>query len=72
MKAYYTKIEFKNRIFEIGIRPKDVGFDLELYFKGSLSGDDYQGLRNYLIEEGYVDAAVAFLSEANNYGVTNS
>ena len=61
MKSYNIKVKFQNRYFDVGILPKDTGFDLELSFKGTLSGDDYQGLRNYLVEEGYVDAAKDFL-----------
>ena len=61
MKSYNIKVKFKNRHFEVGILPKLSGFDLELSFKGSLSGDEYQGLKNYLIEEGYVEAANQFL-----------
>lgn len=66
MKSYNVKVKFKNRYFEVGILPKNSGFDLELSFNGSLSGDDYQGLRKYLVEEGYVDAAKEFLLSNNH------
>jgi len=61
MKAYNVKVKFKNRYFDVGILPKQSGFDLELSFKGALSGEDYQCLRKYLVEEGYVEAANKFL-----------
>lgn len=58
MKKYAIQIKFKNRNFKLNILPKDNdGFDLEMEFKGSLSGEDFQDLRKYLVDEGYVDAA---------------
>jgi hypothetical protein len=57
-KKYTTNIKFKNRNFKLNILPKNFdGFDLEIELKGSLSGQDFQELRKYLIDEGYVDAA---------------
>lgn len=57
-KKYTTNIKFKNRNFKLNILPKNYdGFDLEIELKGSLSGQDFQELRKYLIDEGYVDAA---------------
>ncbi len=56
--TYNTKLTFKGRHFDIGIRPvEDDGYDIEVRVKGSLSGDDFQALRKYLDNEGYLDAA---------------
>jgi hypothetical protein len=55
--AYNTTLMFKNRIFHIYIKPYGEGFDLEIKTKKSLSGNDFQALKHYLIEEGYIDAA---------------
>lgn len=63
MKPYPARIYFQNRFFDVGILPKEVGFDLELSFNGSLTGEDYQKLRKYLIDEGYVDAAKKTLEQ---------
>lgn len=66
MKKYDTQIKFKNRNFKLNILPKDNdGFDLEMEFKGSLSGEDFQDLRKYLIDEGYVDAARNWVKSEN-------
>jgi hypothetical protein len=55
--AYYTKLEFKKRKFEVFIKPYGQGFDLEIRTKKPLSRDDFQSLKKYLIDEGYVDTA---------------
>jgi hypothetical protein len=58
MKKYAIQIKFKGRNFKLNILPKDNGrFDLEMEVKGSVSGDEFQDLRKYLVDEGYVDAA---------------
>lgn len=55
---YYTKLNFKGRYFEVGIRPVGShGYDIEVRVKGALSGDDFQALRKYLDSEGYLEAA---------------
>jgi len=55
---YTTKLTFKGIELKVGIQPVGSdGFDLEIRSKKSLSGDYFQALRNYLVEEGYVDAA---------------
>jgi hypothetical protein len=55
---YYTKLTFKGRYFDVGIRPvNDEGYDIEVRVKGPLSGDDFQALRQYLDQEGYLEAA---------------
>ena len=67
MKKYAVHIKFKNRNFKLNILPKDNdGFDLEMEFKGSLSGEDFTDLRKYLIDEGYVDAARSWV-EGDSY-----
>lgn len=59
--TYYTQLTFKGRHFEIGICPvNDGGFDIEVRVKGSLSGDDFQALRKYLDDEGYLEVASEF------------
>ena len=56
--TYYTKLTFKGRHFDIGIRPvEDDGYDIEVRVKGALSGDEFQALRQYLDNEGYMEAA---------------
>jgi hypothetical protein len=56
--TYNTKLTFKGRYFDVGIRPVDSdGYDIEVRVKGTLSGDDFQALRKYLDEEGYLEAA---------------
>jgi hypothetical protein len=56
--TYRTKLTFKGRNFDIGIRPVDTeGYDIEVGVNGSLSGDDFQALRQYLDSEGYLEAA---------------
>ena len=56
--TYYTKLNFKGRYFDIGIRPVESdGYDIEVRVKGPLSGDDFQALRNYLDSEGYLETA---------------
>lgn len=58
MSTYYTKLTFKGRFFDIGIRPVESdGYDIEVRVKGSLSGDDFRALRQYLDSEGYLEAA---------------
>ena len=56
--TYRTKLTFKGRHFDVGIRPVDTeGYDIEVGVKGRLSGDDFQALRQYLDSEGYLEAA---------------
>ena len=56
--TYRTKLTFKGRNFDVGIRPVDTeGYDIEVGVKGTLSGDDFQALRQYLDSEGYLEAA---------------
>lgn len=56
--TYNTKLTFKGRYFNVGIRPVGSdGYDIEVRVKGPLSGDDFQALRQYLDQEGYLEAA---------------
>jgi hypothetical protein len=64
--TYYTKLNFKGRYFDIGIRPVNSdGYDIEVRVKGPLSGDDFQALRQYLDSEGYLEAARDYFSTKN-------
>lgn len=66
MNTYKTKLTFKKRYFDVGIRPVgDEGYDIEVRVKGKLSGDDFQALRQYLDSEGYLEAARDYF-ELNN------
>ena len=61
--TYNTKLTFKGRYFDVGIRPvEDGGYDIEVRVKGSLSGDDFQALRQYLDSEGYLEAATDYFT----------
>ena len=55
----WTKIKFNGRNFKIRIRPQGNKYDIDIETKGYLSGDDYQKLKTYLENEGYIDAAKA-------------
>ena len=62
MSTYYTKLQFKGKYMEIGIKPVGSdGYDIELRSKERISGDEFQALRKYLKEEGYFEAAKDFL-----------
>ena len=62
MPIYYTKLKFKGKQMEVGIRPiGDNGYDIELRSKERISGDEFQALKKYLEEEGYFEAARNFL-----------
>jgi hypothetical protein len=64
--TYYTKLTFKGRHFDIGIRPVGSdGYDIEVRVKNALSGDDFQALRQYLDSEGYLEAARDYFSIKN-------
>ena len=64
MDTYYTKLTFKGRHFDIGIRPVDYdGYDIEVRVKGPLSGDDFKALRKYLDDEGYFESARLFTNK---------
>lgn len=58
---YSIKIKFNDRYFDVTIKPKpEDGYDLEIGTRGRLSGDQFQALKKYLEEEGYIDQARAF------------
>jgi hypothetical protein len=64
--TYRTKLTFKGRHFDVGIRPVDSeGYDIEVGVKGTLSGDDFQALRQYLDSEGYLEAARNYSTDEN-------
>jgi hypothetical protein len=66
--TFYTKLTFKGRYFNVGIRPVDSdGYDIEVRVKGVLSGDDFQALRQYLDSEGYLEAARDYFSGEETY-----
>lgn len=59
---YNIKLKFKGKQMEVGIRPVgNDGYDIELCSKERISGDEFQALRKYLKEEGYLEAAKDFL-----------
>jgi hypothetical protein len=59
---YSIKIKFKDRHFDVIIKPKpDDGYDLEVGTRGRLSGDQFQALKKYLEDEGYIDQSREFL-----------
>ncbi len=58
---YSIKIKFKDRHFDVTIKTKeDGGYDLEIGTRGRLSGNEFQALKKYLEDEGYIDQAKAF------------
>ena len=64
-KPYWKKIKFNNKEFRVLIsinKPKDQSgyhYDMEIRTQEKISGDEFQKLRNYLEQEGYVDEAEA-------------
>ena len=62
-KSSWKKINFNNKVFRVLVtinKPKDENgyhYNLEIRTKEKLSGDEFQKLRNYLEQEGYVDEA---------------
>lgn len=62
-KSSCKKINFNNKVFRVLVtinKPKDENgyhYNLEIRTKEKLSGDEFQKLRNYLEQEGYVDEA---------------
>lgn len=58
---YSIKIKFKDRYFDVTIKSKrDGGYDLEIGTRGRLSGNEFQALKKYLEDEGYIDQAKEF------------
>ena len=62
-KSSWKKINFNNKVFRVLVtinKPKDENgyhYNLEIRTQEKLSGDEFQKLRNYLEQEGYVDEA---------------
>jgi hypothetical protein len=59
---YTTRLSFKGNQIEVGIKTiwtddDEDHYDLEIRSKKKISGHDFQALRNYLQEEGYIEAA---------------
>ena len=59
---YTTRLSFKGNNMEVSIKTlwtdDDMDhYDLEIRSKKKISGHDFQALRNYLQEEGYIEAA---------------
>lgn len=66
--TFYTKLTFKGRYFDVGIRPVGSdGYDIEVRVKGPLSGDDFKALRQYLDSEGYLEAARNYFGGEETY-----
>lgn len=60
---YHTKLKFKGKNIEVGIRPVGSdGYDIELRSKERISGDEFQALKKYLEVEGYLEAARDFIN----------
>lgn len=64
---YKTKLTFNKKEFTIFIKINQIDFeddgyhyDLELRTKDKISGDEFQKLRMYLEEEGYIDQAIEY------------
>jgi hypothetical protein len=64
-KSYWNKIRFNDKEFRVLIninKPKDESgyhYDMEIQTQEKISGDEFQKLRNYLEQEGYVEEAEA-------------
>ena len=56
-KDYYTRIRFKDKHYEVRLIPHGDAFDIEIASKSRISGDEFQSLKKYLDDEGYVEAA---------------
>jgi hypothetical protein len=55
---YKVNLKFKNVDYLIKIIIKDLeGYNLDIRTKEPLCGDDFQGLKKYLEDEGYITAA---------------
>jgi alpha-glucosidase (family GH31 glycosyl hydrolase) len=59
---YTTRLSFKGNQMKVGIKTiwtddDEDHYDLEIHSKKKISGHDFQALRNYLQEEGYIEAA---------------
>lgn len=65
---YKTELTFKKAKFILKIKPhEDDGFDIDIKTNKPLSGNDFQALKKYLIDEGYVDLAKEFCGIKNDY-----
>jgi hypothetical protein len=70
---YLTSLTFAGKKIEVLIqvnRPKDhegYHYDVELRTESSITGDEFQKLKKYLEDEGYIDAAVENYSKAISF-----
>lgn len=55
------KLTFNGKVYEVDITPvSETGYEIELFTKEKITGDEFQKLRQYLIDEGYVEKAFSF------------
>ena len=64
---YRTKLTFNKKEFTVFVKINQIDsedeeyhYDLELRTKDRISGDEFQKLRMYLEEEGYIDQAIEY------------
>lgn len=64
---YRTKLTFNKKEFTVFVKINQIDsedeeyhYDLELRTKDKISGDEFQKLRMYLEEEGYIDQAIEY------------
>jgi hypothetical protein len=60
---YTTKITLNKKKFTVGIILNGQGYDLEIETKSPLSGNEFQVLKRYLEDEGYIDAARSWFGD---------
>lgn len=65
--TYKTSLTFNNKFFTVFVTINDheeddgdYHYNLELRTKEKISGDEFQKLKKYLEDEGYIDAAIAY------------
>ena len=69
---YFTKITFANKKFKVFIhvnKPKDekgYHYNVELQTKEVITGEEFQKLKKYLEDEGYIDAAIEKFKDLNH------
>ena len=69
---YFTEITFANKKIKVFIhinKTKDeegYHYDVELQTKEAISGDEFQKLKKYLEDEGYIDAAIEKFKDLNH------
>lgn len=63
---YYTCITLNRKKYDVTIYPKGQGYDLEIKTKGRFSGNQYQQLKKYLEDEGYIEEARSWIKTPFN------